>query len=812
MKKSCLLLVALCYMERLYAQVSEAPAYPLITHDPYFSIWSFNSVLNEETTTHWTGTPHSLLGVLLVDGKPYRFLGKQEKYFNAILPASDEAPYNFQFTEDNPGEDWMKPGFNTKGWATGAAPFGANKGKVATPWKSNDLWARRTFTLKKTKFNNLFLKLNHDDNIEVYLNGSLIYQREGWTDKFVYQAIHDKLRKNVKKGENVLAIHVKNTLGGQWLDVGIVDEMPQKEEVAMAKQKSVEITPTQTTYMYECGKVAITLTFTSPLLMDNLDVLARPVSYISYEVKATDGNEHDVKLFFGASTSIAVNTDTQEVKADAYKTRKLNILKAGTVAQPVLEKKGDDLRIDWGYMYVAVEKSADATQFVSAAEDAVPAFVKGKQPKSVQRGKRLALNTVMSLGMIGKDPVDRFMMLAYDDIYAIQYFGANLRPWWNQDGNTKIEDVLQEAASDYKSIRKKCDAFDKKMYKEAKSAGGSDYADLCVLAYRQSIAAHKLVKSPQGEILFLSKENYSNGSINTVDVTYPSAPLYLVYNPDLLKGMLNGIFYYSESGKWTKPFAAHDLGTYPLANGQTYGEDMPVEEAGNMIILTAAIAEAEGNVNYAKQHWTTLTQWVQFLEKDGFDPANQLCTDDFAGHLARNANLSMKAIVGIGAYAKLAAALGDEEQALKFEGIAKVYAKRWMQIADDGDHYVLAFGKPGTWSQKYNLVWDKLLNLGLFPQAAYDKEIDYYLAKQNKYGLPLDSRRSYTKSDWIVWTATLANSQKDFKALIAPVYKFARETPAHVPLTDWHETTDAKQVGFQARSVVGGYFIKMLEK
>lgn len=674
MKYNILLPVFLLFSVFTSAQLKKAPAYPLIAHDPYFSIWSFTDDLTSGSTKHWTGADQPLTGWLVVDKQFFRFMGKGNK--------------------------------------------------------------------------------QQEDSISKALTES---------------------------------------------------KLPS---IAVAKQTDVTVTATRTIYRYTCGGVDLQLQFTSPLLMNNWAVLTRPVSYITVTLQSNDGKEHDAEVILGVSTNVAVNKPDQEVKAEKLVTADgLQVLKAGTTEQPVLQKRGDDLRIDWGYMYMAVPKGRKVNQSIAKASTEFPVVIKPLDP---QTGTNLVLRTSFPGIKTNSKPQEQFIMLGYDDVYSIQYFKQNLPPVWKTEGRT-IEKELAKAAADYKSVMQQCVAFDQKLYADAKKAGGEKYAQLCVAAYRQSIAAHKIVKDPQGEVLFLSKENYSNGSINTVDVTYPSAPLFLLYNPELLKGMLTGIFYYSESGRFTKPFAAHDLGTYPLANGQTYGEDMPVEESGNMIILTAAIAKAEMNANYAKKHWKALSTWVQYLSRDGFDPANQLCTDDFAGHLARNTNLSVKAIVGIGCYAMLADMLKEKDTAAKYHAMAKGMVAKWMQMANDGDHYALTFSDKNTWSQKYNLAWDKILGLNLFPAEVYEKEIKYYLTKQNTFGLPLDSRKSYTKSDWILWTATLAGKPADFDALINPVYTYLTETPSRVPLSDWHETTNAKQVGFQARSVVGGYFMKMLE-
>lgn len=798
---------------RLTAQQQKAPSYPLVTHSPYFSIWSSTDALNASTTKHWTGTEQSLIGIIQVDDQFYRFLGAPQSKYNSIVFSNGDN--TVRYLNEKPAPDWTLLTFDDHSWQTGSEPFSDNTSIGRTAWTSKEIWTRKVFDYNNEDLSDVFLTIQHDDDAEVFLNGTSILQLANSNTKPEYLDLRDKMLPLLKAGENVLAVHCTNTGGFSYLKTDIVrkEKTAADNSLQLAIQKKVEVAATQTIYNFTCGNVDLDVKFISPLLMKDLDILSRPVSYISYLVHANDGREHKVRVYFGASSDIAVNQDWQAVTANAVDNTTMKILKVGSNDQPVLQKKGDDVRIDWGYFYVGANNK-DANQYLTRSDiDGIQTFVKGSV-LSIQQsltGKKLMLNTVLDFEKVGTTTKEKFVELGYDELFSVQYFKQNLRPWWNKDGKKNIIDELEAARKNYSEVVNKCNVFDASLYKTCVASDGDKYAKLCELAYRQSVAAHALVLSPQNDLLFLSKENFSNGSINTVDITYPSAPLYLVYNPDLLKGMMNSIFYYSESGRWQKPFPTHDIGTYPLANGQTYGEDMPVEECGNMMILAAAISKVEDNANYVKKHWKTLSVWVDFLVKEGFDPTNQLCTDDFAGHLARNTNLSLKAIVGIEGYSMMARMLGENAVADKYHKIAKEMAGRWQTMADEGDHFALTFDKGNTWSQKYNIVWDKVLGFHLFPQSVYNKEVKYYLTKQNKYGLPLDSRKTYTKSDWIMWTAVLAHNKNDFTALVAPIYKYATETPTRVPLSDWHETIDARQVGFQARSVVGGYFMKVLE-
>ena len=591
-------------------------------------------------------------------------------------------------------------------------------------------------------------------------------------------------------------------------------------DVPAMDQVSLSVTPTHTVYHFRADQVDLTLTFFTPAFPKDLDILSRPVTYLTFT--ATGEGTHNVSILLDVDPVIAVNTPDEAVTWSRSRAGNLAVLSVGSRDQRVLNRPGDDLRIDWGYFRLAVP-DADNAQLTESAE-ALDSFVKnGSLPASddldmprMPRDGAAHVAVALPLGSVTQTPVTRHVLLAYTEDYAIEYLGRKLRPYWQRNGQT-VQDMLIAADSEFSALESRGQHFDEELTADLKKSGGDAYAQIAILAYRQTIAAHGFAADFDGTPMLFPKENFSNGCISTVDVLYPSGPFYLFFNPALVQAQLKPVLEYASLPRWKWPFAPHDLGTYPLADGQVYGggerteeDQMPVEESGNLLILVAAMERELGNDDFARQYWPQFEKWANYLREEGLDPANQLSTDDFAGHLAHNANLSIKAIEGLAAFADLAHGLGKEDVAKEYSRAAKDMAAKWQQMGLDGDHYKLAFDKPGTWSQKYNLVWDQILDYNLFPASIRQTEIAFYLKHINRFGLPLDNRRDYTKLDWQIWTATLADKAADWNALLDPIGHWINEGPTRVPLTDWYDTKTGKQESFQARSVVGGVYIKVL--
>jgi hypothetical protein len=491
------------------------PAVPLVTHDPYFSIWSPADQLIDADTVHWTGKPHRLTSLVRIDGKAFRVMGKEP----AAVPA-----------------------------------------------------------------------------------------------------------------------------------------LPQT---------NLEVLPTRTIYTFEGAGVRLALTFMSPALPDDLDVMSRPVTYLTWDSKPTDNKKHSIECYFDAAREIAVNQPNQEVIFHGSEIPGVKLLGIGSTEQPMLQKKGDDLRIDWGIFYLAARMESQTVNrqepqwwLCMPGDDLRRRFVDTAGYGSANFDEPVVAFRFEAKSF-GSKGDSRWLMLAYDDEFSIQYMKKNLRPYWRRNGDDAAA-LLKKAAADYESLKKRCEKFDAELMADLRKAGGEKYARLAALAYRQCFAAGKFVTDANGQPLQFCKENHSNGCIGTSDVFYPMAPQFLLFGPTLAKSFLVPFMNYAASERWKFPFAPHDLGTYPHANGQVYGggernerDQMPVEESGNLLILFGAIAQMEGHADFAGLYWKQLEQWAEYLKAKGFDPENQLCTDDFAGHLAHNVNLSAKAIIGLGAFGKL---------------------------------------------------------------------------------------------------------------------------------------------------------------
>ena len=791
------------------------PSVPLVTVDPYFSIWSPYDKLSMGSPTHWHNTQKPLNGVIRVDGQAYRFMGQT---LETLAPMADETVWTGRYTNSAPsGTEWTTLNYDDSSWKQGKAAWGGGEityTNIGTKWEGDgtDIWVRRKVTLDDIDMTaDYYATYRHDDTFELYVNGKQVLST-GYTWDVSGQRVKVD-RSLLHEGENVIAAHCKNTMGGAYVDFGLA-----KDNFQVVTQKSCVVMPTSTYYAFKCGGVDLDVVFTTPLVMDDLELFTTPLTYISYQVRSNDGATHDVSLLVETSAAMSLSNSSQTAQTrflSATSCPGLNVVRTGNASQSPLSHTGE--LIDWGYYYVSTQAEQGKTLSILTHNEAIGQFLaKGQiqEQKSYRIDKGSPYHSIAytdSLGLIGSQPTGSFLSLSYDDVYSIQFFGSNRKPYWAQEGKVSITSRINDLHTNYASIMERCRQMDEKVYDDAYKTGGDKYAEICCAVYRQVCAAHKLVSDNEGNLLYMSRENDSGGFINTLDVTYPSQPLYWIYSPTLAKAMITPILQYAYTGRWNKDWAAHDLGAYPKANGQTYGDGMPVEEAGNMLTLLTLITHLDGDLDNVRKYWKILGRWADYCYVHGKDPKNQLCTDDFMGTSERNANLAVKATLGVRSYAALATMLGQDDVATEYTQKAEEMAEYWKANAYTtvgGVHYLLNFGASGsTWSTKYNLIWDQIWGWDLFKEVR-TRELTYYRNKILKYGLPLDSRGTGCKSDWVMWTAAMAPSQLTFSQLANPIWKYINETPSRVPVSDNHRADSGNMWMFRARSVLGGYWMK----
>ncbi len=571
------------------------------------------------------------------------------------------------------------------------------------------------------------------------------------------------------------------------------------------EQKEIKITPFVSEYLFENDAFSLTFRTWTPFLFDDFHIMSAPVSYLECDVKANDGKEHRVSVEFKAYDELCLGKRKRQITKYTMTVEGRRVVRMGLTSQIPLNDSGDTYAPDWGYVSLCGEK-------VNACQEGIAASA-----------EKRAAEACFSF------------VLAYDDVYSINYFGQKLPGLWTERF-VDIEEAIGFAMTERNSLFERIRKQEEKILSDSEKFG-EDYQKILSAAARQVMAGHKLVRNNEGQLLYLSKECHSNGCINTVDVSYPAMPMYLLYCPELIRAMVVGIFHFASMPLWKEEFAPHDIGRYPLACGQVYALapahhllphkigykrvyknpslglympdfQMPVEECGNMIILCYNYYRMTKDTTLISDNFDLLEKWAQYLKKAGVVLSRELCTDDFAGHSVKNVNLAIKGIMGLACFGKICDALGKENP---YTELSKEYADQLVSECATTESFLpFSIGKNETWSLKYNLVWDKIFRFGLFKQELYQGESDKYKAELNEYGVPLDYRKEFTKTDWMLWAACLDSTDENIRLFSERIVKYLADTKDRNCFSDWIETKKPKQSGFDHRTVQAGLWMPVL--
>ncbi|KAL4935733.1 hypothetical protein BDV06DRAFT_233994 [Aspergillus oleicola] len=589
-------------------------------------------------------------------------------------------------------------------------------------------------------------------------------------------------------------------------------------------QTAYEYTSTRSIFTMQIGDlVEMKVTFLSPITPSDLRRQSLVFSYLDVSVTSLDGESHSVQVYADISAEW-VSGDRSAIAQWEYGVTDGGVAYHKVHRQtPLLFSEHRD-QAEWGDWYWATDSSSAMTYQAGPDVDVRGAFASsGRLSNSNDANYRTISNNWPVFGFshdLGSTESARALFsIGLAQPQAIQYTGQSdtLTPvssLWTSYFNTAL-DALDFFHHDYEQSNSIATDLDNRIAQDSIAVAGQNYLTITSLSIRQAFAATQLCGPADNPYLFM-KEISSNGNMNTVDVFFPAHPVFLYTNPNLLKLLMRPHFEIQESGNYPNSYAMHDIGAhYPNATGHPDGNDepMPLEECGNMVIMALAYAQKANDTSYLASHYTLLRQWTNYLIDDALYPANQISTDDFAGPLANQTNLALKGIIGIEAMSVIAGLTGNSNDASNLTDYAHDYIARWqtLGISQNGSHTTLSYGEDDSHGLLYNLYADRELGVNLVPQSVYDMQSDFYPTIQNQFGVPLDTRHMYTKSDWELFTAAVASptTRDMFIRLIA---EWINTTPTNRALTDLYDTVtgDYPQIHFIARPVMGGAFALLL--
>lgn len=590
------------------------------------------------------------------------------------------------------------------------------------------------------------------------------------------------------------------------------------------RQSLLETTPTRSVFHLAGGGIRLIVEFLSPVEPGNLQAQSIPMSYVLLTVQSADGKPHDTQLYMDISGGWATGGSPGSVSwAPAQVSSPHGDLQVWTVQpshpEPFTEQ---EQMAAWGTVIWATPQSSGLTFGSGRDVDVRGGFLRhgrlaGGDAEHRVTGKGMPVFAFsIDLGRLSASPVTVPLFIGQARNPAIRYLGQDLQPLWTRYFST-WQEMLSFFSADVAQASQRADRLDLQITADASAAGGTAYAGLCAIALRQAYGGTELVASPEGKPWAFLKEISSDGNVSTVDVIYPASPAWLYADPAYLAMLLEPLFAYYETGGWPKPYAEHDLGlTYPNATGHNNGieEDMPVEESGNLLIMSAAYLKRQPATASAfiLAHYDTLKKWADYLVSVLPDPGYQNQTDDFAGLIAHSVNLAVKGIIAVAAMGQIAAAAGNGADESHYTAMARQYVSFWLRHSNDPkrQHLDLTYsgrdGGDGSWGTLYNAYADKLLGTSLIPADVQAEQAAWYMTKIEQFGLPLQVPHRYAKSDWEMFTAAWLSDYPVKDELIRRVYTFASTTTSRVPFGDLYNTVSGEVMYFQARPVQGGMF------